>query len=154
MSKTQGKTARPSSRPQTRPQPAADHAAKQPEPESPMASLGAAFKNMEDQIREGDGFCEFNLSAMHRACGQPPGSDPWSWIKQAAPVVAAIHQYHGVADPHCLRDQPLRVVLADGEDLGEFASPGDCETLHTEVALMYALYLNRQLPVEFRLAGA
>lgn len=154
MSKTLCKTAKASSRRTTKLEPRADHAAKRPDPESPMARRDAAMKSKEDKIPERGKYRVFNLTAMHRAWGQPPGKDPWSWVKAAAPMVTAIHRYHGATDPRLLRCQPLGVLLPDGKDVPEFACPGDCETLHEEIAMTYICHLKGEVPVEYPLAGA
>ncbi len=93
--------------------------------------------------------CIVNLSAMHRACGQPPDEDPLSWTRKAAPVISAIHQYKGIQDPSCLKYEPVGVLrLHSDEDLDELDYPGDLETEHKEIAVLYAHHLDGLLPVE------
>ena len=147
MASKRGKTAKPSSRRSTSSKPEVNLNATQPEPKSRMPRPCAARKNMEEQIRGRGGFYAINLSAMHRAAAQPLGKDPWIWAKRAEPVIGASHQDKWGHDPDRLRLQPIRDLIAcDDDDLDEFDYPGDCETLHAEVALIYALYLDGKLP--------
>ncbi len=96
-----------------------------------------------------------NLSAMYRADAQPLGKDPWSWAKQAAPVIAAIHEYKCGRDPNRLRLQPVQDLIAcDDGEMDEFDYPGDCEARHIEIAVLYAIYLDDRLSMEATLQTA
>ncbi len=154
MSKTQGKTAKPSSRTNQNKR-ASAHTATQPQPGSRVPRLCAASENLRDQIRARGGCGVINLSAMYRADAQPQGKDPWSWAREASPVIAAIHQYKSGRDPNRLRLEPVRDLIAcDDGEMDEFDYPGDCETRHVEIAALYALYLDMRLLTKAALPSA